>query len=192
VIRRCTTRRFIPCIERNHFGEKRRFCPVGRRSGHWTVQEDDSCREIISAVSRALRPTRVPIAAKWCGPERSRYGAVLGVASNIQNFFGHPDCSKIATTQIVNQAEVMLQQNLCGLAESLAGGQDPGHAGAGAPVLPTGSAAAAITRPNPSNAGIGLSATATRSPMIPRWRRAWQRIRWQAFCRGSIRISYGK
>jgi hypothetical protein len=39
-------------------------------------------------------------------------GAVLGVASIIQNFFGHPDCSKIAATEIVNQAEVMLQQNL--------------------------------------------------------------------------------
>jgi len=39
-------------------------------------------------------------------------GAVLGVTSIIQNFFGHPDCSKIAATQIVNQAEVMLQQNL--------------------------------------------------------------------------------
>ena len=30
----------------------------------------------------------------------------------ILNFFGHPDCSKIATTQIVNQAEVFLKQNL--------------------------------------------------------------------------------
>jgi hypothetical protein len=39
-------------------------------------------------------------------------GAVLGVASIMQNFFGHPDCSKIATTQIVNQAEVFLRQNL--------------------------------------------------------------------------------
>jgi hypothetical protein len=39
-------------------------------------------------------------------------GAVLTAASVIQNFFGHPDCSKIATTQIVNQAELMLQQNL--------------------------------------------------------------------------------
>jgi hypothetical protein len=39
-------------------------------------------------------------------------GAVLGVASIIQNFFGHPDCSKIATTQIVNQAEQFLIQNL--------------------------------------------------------------------------------
>ncbi len=37
---------------------------------------------------------------------------VLGVASIMQNFFGHPDCSKIATTQIVNQAEVCLRQNL--------------------------------------------------------------------------------
>jgi hypothetical protein len=37
---------------------------------------------------------------------------VLGVASIMQNFFGHPDCSKIATTQIVNQAEVFLRQNL--------------------------------------------------------------------------------
>jgi hypothetical protein len=38
--------------------------------------------------------------------------AVLSVAAVIQNFFGHPDCSKIATTQIVQQAETMLQQNL--------------------------------------------------------------------------------
>ena len=39
-------------------------------------------------------------------------GAILGVANIIQNFFGHPDCSKIATTEIVNQAEQMLKQNL--------------------------------------------------------------------------------
>jgi ribosome modulation factor len=37
---------------------------------------------------------------------------VLAIGSAIQNFFFHPDCSKIATTQIVNQAEVFLQQNL--------------------------------------------------------------------------------
>jgi hypothetical protein len=30
----------------------------------------------------------------------------------MQNFFGHPDCSKIATTQIVNQAEVCPRQTL--------------------------------------------------------------------------------
>ena len=37
---------------------------------------------------------------------------ILEVGSIIQNNFFHPDCSKIATTQIVNQAEVFLQQNL--------------------------------------------------------------------------------
>src|SRR5215469_13724663 len=37
---------------------------------------------------------------------------ILEIGSAIQNFFFHPDCSKIATTQIVNQAEVFLQQNL--------------------------------------------------------------------------------
>jgi hypothetical protein len=37
---------------------------------------------------------------------------VLGAAALIQNFFGHPDCSKIATTQIVQKAEQLLQQNL--------------------------------------------------------------------------------
>jgi hypothetical protein len=37
---------------------------------------------------------------------------VLAIGSAIQNFFFHPDCSKIATTQIVNQAEVFLKQNL--------------------------------------------------------------------------------
>jgi hypothetical protein len=42
-----------------------------------------------------------------CGPPRS--GCIM------QNFFGHPDCSKIATTQIVNQAEVFLRQNLATL-----------------------------------------------------------------------------
>jgi hypothetical protein len=38
--------------------------------------------------------------------------AVLSVSSLIDAFFGHPDCSKIATTQIVNQAEVFMKQNL--------------------------------------------------------------------------------
>jgi hypothetical protein len=38
--------------------------------------------------------------------------AVLAVGSVIQNFFFHPDCSKIATTQIVNQAQQFAQQNL--------------------------------------------------------------------------------
>ena len=38
--------------------------------------------------------------------------AVLSVGSLIDAFFGHPDCSKIATTQIVNQAEVFAKQNL--------------------------------------------------------------------------------
>lgn len=38
--------------------------------------------------------------------------AVLGVAALIQNFFGHPDCSKIAATHIVDQAEQLLKQNL--------------------------------------------------------------------------------
>lgn len=38
--------------------------------------------------------------------------AILSVGSLIDAFFGHPDCSKIATTQIVNQAEIFLQQNL--------------------------------------------------------------------------------
>src|SRR5215471_21289809 len=37
---------------------------------------------------------------------------ILEIGSSIKNFFFHPDCSKIATTQIVNQAEVFLQQNL--------------------------------------------------------------------------------
>ena len=37
---------------------------------------------------------------------------VLAVGAVIQNFFFHPDCSKLATTAIVNQAEVFLQQNL--------------------------------------------------------------------------------
>jgi hypothetical protein len=30
----------------------------------------------------------------------------------MQNFFGHPDCSKIATTQVMNQDELFLRQNL--------------------------------------------------------------------------------
>jgi hypothetical protein len=38
--------------------------------------------------------------------------AVLGIASLVQNFFGQPDCDKIATTEIVNQAELFLKQNL--------------------------------------------------------------------------------
>jgi hypothetical protein len=37
---------------------------------------------------------------------------VLEIGAAIQNFFFHPDCNKIATTQIVNQAEVFLKQNL--------------------------------------------------------------------------------
>jgi hypothetical protein len=37
---------------------------------------------------------------------------VLAVGAAIQNFFFHPDCNKIATTAIVNQAEVFLKQNL--------------------------------------------------------------------------------
>lgn len=39
-------------------------------------------------------------------------GAVLAVGGLIQDFFFQPDCDKIATTQIVNQAEQLLQQNL--------------------------------------------------------------------------------
>jgi hypothetical protein len=38
--------------------------------------------------------------------------AILGIASLVQNFFGQPDCDKIATTEIVNQAEIFLKQNL--------------------------------------------------------------------------------
>jgi hypothetical protein len=37
---------------------------------------------------------------------------VLEVGSLIQNFFGHPDCSKIAATNVVNQAEQLLKQNV--------------------------------------------------------------------------------
>lgn len=37
---------------------------------------------------------------------------VLAIGSAIQNFFFSPDCNKIATTAIVNQAEQFLQQNL--------------------------------------------------------------------------------
>jgi hypothetical protein len=37
---------------------------------------------------------------------------VLAVGSVIQNFFFHPDCSKLATSAIVNQAEQFLKQNL--------------------------------------------------------------------------------
>lgn len=37
---------------------------------------------------------------------------VLAIGSAIQRFFFAPDCNKIATTQIVNQAETFLQQNL--------------------------------------------------------------------------------
>jgi hypothetical protein len=37
---------------------------------------------------------------------------VLALGSAIQNFFFHPECNKIATTQIVNQAEQFLKQNL--------------------------------------------------------------------------------
>jgi hypothetical protein len=39
-------------------------------------------------------------------------GAVLEIGAAIQNFFFQPDCNKIATTQIVNQAEIFLKQNL--------------------------------------------------------------------------------
>jgi len=43
---------------------------------------------------------------------------ILEVGSIIQNYFFHPDCSKIATTQIVNQAELSsrLHGNICSLA----------------------------------------------------------------------------
>jgi hypothetical protein len=37
---------------------------------------------------------------------------VLEVAALVQNFFFHPDCSKIATTQIVNKAQEFVTQNL--------------------------------------------------------------------------------
>ena len=52
-------------------------------------------------------------------------GAGPGVASIMKNFFGHPDCSKIATTQIVNQAEVFLRQNLAGWKALLADQKTP-------------------------------------------------------------------
>ena len=37
---------------------------------------------------------------------------ILMVGASIQNFFFHPDCNKIATTQIVDQAEAFARQNL--------------------------------------------------------------------------------
>lgn len=38
--------------------------------------------------------------------------AILTVGALITSFFSHPDYSKIATTEIVNQAEVLLKNNL--------------------------------------------------------------------------------
>jgi len=65
-----------------------------------------------SASSALLKPSYGSQGAIELGTGQLVAGAVLGAASIIQNFFGHPDCSKIATTQIVNQAEVFLKQNL--------------------------------------------------------------------------------
>jgi hypothetical protein len=61
--------------------------------------------EVHSAVGAGLKT-----AAAYDPEPISR--TILSVAALVQNFFGHPDCNKIATTQIVNQAEVFLKQNL--------------------------------------------------------------------------------
>ena len=39
-------------------------------------------------------------------------GSILTIASSIKNFVFSPDCRKIEATQIVNQAEQFLKQNL--------------------------------------------------------------------------------
>lgn len=48
--------------------------------------------------------------------------AVLSVAALITSFFGQPDYAKIATTEIVNKAEVLLKSNLAAW-QSLPAGQ---------------------------------------------------------------------
>jgi len=64
-----------------------------------------------SAVGTGLQ-TAAGILAMTPTPATLIAAGVLEIAAQIQNFFFHPDCNKIATTQIVQQAEVFVQQNL--------------------------------------------------------------------------------
>jgi hypothetical protein len=79
---------------------------------HYLAGLGQTGAQIAHAGTGVALSTGASIALAAGGPIGAIAAGVLGVASAIQNFFFQPDLKKIATTQIVNRAEILLQQNL--------------------------------------------------------------------------------